>query len=128
MKERKEKNAILQQSDRYIMEKLWTKSPLTTLQLYNELKEELGWSKSTVFTLLGRMTEKGIIYYEENGRAKQYYPAIGPEEAAVAETASLLKRVFKGSAGMMLNTMLKENMFSKEEIDELYNIMLTQKR
>ncbi len=29
---------------------------------------------------------------------------------------------------MMLNTMLKENMFSKEEIDELYNIMLTQKR
>lgn len=119
----KEKNAILQQSDRYIMEKLWEKSPLTTLQLYNELKDELGWSKSTVFTLLSRMTEKGIIYYEEGNRAKQYYPAIKREEAAAAETASLLNRVFQGSAGMMVNTMLKENMFSKEEIDELYEIL-----
>lgn len=105
------------------MEKLWEKSPLTTLQLYNELKDELGWSKSTVFTLLSRMTEKGIIFYEEGNRAKQYYPAIKREEAAAAETASLLNRVFQGSAGMMVNTMLKENMFSKEEINELYDIL-----
>ncbi|HBA48262.1 MAG TPA: transcriptional regulator [Lachnospiraceae bacterium] len=119
----KEKTAILQQSDRYIMEKLWEKSPMTTIQLYHELKDELGWSKSTVFTLLSRMTEKGIIYYKEDGKAKQYYPAIGKDEAAAAETASLLKRVFKGSAGMMMNTMLKENMFSKDEIDELYDML-----
>lgn len=119
----KEKNAILQQSDRYIMEKLWEKSPMTTIQLYYELKDEQGWSKSTVFTLLSRMTEKGIIYYKEDGRAKQYYPAIGREEADAAETASLLNRVFKGSAGMLMNTMLKENMFSKDEIDELYDIL-----
>lgn len=72
----KEKTAILQQSDRYIMEKLWEKSPMTTIQLYHELKDELGWSKSTVFTLLSRMTEKGIIYYKEDGKAKQYYPAL----------------------------------------------------
>ena len=119
----KEKTAILQQSDRYIMEKLWEKSPMTTIQLYHELKIEPGWSKSTVFTLLSRMTEKGIIYYKEDGKVKQYYPAIGKDEAAAAETASLLKRVFKGSAGMMMNTMLKENMFSKDEIDELYDML-----
>lgn len=119
----KKENAILQQSDRYIMEKLWEESPRTITQLYHELKEEQGWSKSTVNTLLTRMVEKGIIYYEEGDKARQYYPAIKREDAAVAETESLLQRVYKGSVGMMMNTMLKESAFSQEEIEELYEIL-----
>lgn len=119
----KKRNAILQQSDRYIMEKLWEESPRTITQLYHELREEQGWSKSTVNTLLGRMLEKGTIYYEEGAKARQYYPAIKREEAAVAETENLLQRVYKGSVSMMMNTMLKESAFSKEEIEELYEIL-----
>ena len=119
----KKENAILQQSDRYIMEKLWEENPRTIMQLYHELKEEQGWSKSTVNTLLNRMVEKGIIYYEEGGKARQYYPAIKREDAAVAETENFLQRVYKGSVGMMMNTMLKERAFSQEEIAELYEIL-----
>ena len=119
----KKENAILQQSDRYIMEKLWEESPRTITQLYHELKKEQGWSKSTVNTLLTRMVEKGIIYYEEGGRARQYYPAVKREDAAVAETENLLQRVYKGSVGMMMNTMIKESAFSQEEIEELYEIL-----
>ncbi len=119
----KKKNAILQQSDRYIMEKLWEESPRTITQLYHELKEEQGWSKSTVNTLLTRMVEKGIIYYEEGGRARQYYPAVKREDAAVAETENFLQRVYKGSVGMMMNTMIRESAFSHEEIEELYEIL-----
>lgn len=119
----KKENAILQQSDRYIMEKLWEESPRTITQLYHQLKEEQGWSKSTVNTLLTRMVEKGIIYYEEGGRARQYYPAVKREDAAVAETENLLQRVYKGSVGMMMNTMIRESAFSQEEIEELYEIL-----
>ncbi len=119
----KKENAILQQSDRYIMEKLWEESPRTITQLYHELKEEQGWSKSTVNTLLTRMVEKGIIYYEEGGRARQYYPAVKREDAAVAETENFLQRVYKGSVGMMMNTMIRESAFSHEEIEELYEIL-----
>ncbi len=119
----KKENAILQQSDRYIMEKLWEESPRTITQLYHELKEEQGWSKSTVNTLLTRMVEKGIIYYEEGGRARQYYPAVKREDAAVAETENFLQRVYKGSVGMMMNTMIRESAFSQEEIEELYEIL-----
>ena len=116
-------NIILQQSDRYIMEKLWEKSPRTITELYHDLKRDPGWSKSTVNTLLNRMAEKGIVYYEEGGKARQYYPAVKREDAAVAETENLLKRVYKGSVGLMMNTMIKENAFSQEEIDELYEIL-----
>ena len=105
------------------MEKLWEESPRTITQLYHELREEQGWSKSTVNTLLGRMLEKGTIYYEEGVKARQYYPAIKREEAAVAETENILQRVYKGSVSMMMNTMLKESAFSKEEIEELYEIL-----
>ena len=119
----KKENAILQQSDRYIMEKLWEESPRTITQLYHELKEEQGWSKSTVNTLLTRMVEKGIIYYEGGGRARQYYPAVKREDAAVAETENFLQRVYKGSVGMMMNTMIRESAFSHEEIEELYEIL-----
>ena len=113
---------ILQQSEWYTMEKLWEECPRTLVQLYHALKEEPGWSKSTVNTLLGRMVDKGIIYYEEGIKAKHYYPAIQREDAALAETESLLQRVYQGSVSMMMNTLVKQNALSDEEIEELYEI------
>ena len=41
----------------------------------------------------------------------------------MAETENLLQRVYKGSVGMMMNTMIKESAFSQEEIEELYEIL-----
>ena len=114
---------ILQQSEWYIMEKLWEEHPRTIVQLYHSLEEDPGWSKSTVNTLLGRMVDKGIIYYEEGSKARQYYPAIRREDAALAETESLLKRVYRGSVSMMMSTLVKKNALSDEEIDELYEIL-----
>lgn len=114
---------ILQQSEWYIMEKLWEESPRTIVQLYHALEVEPGWSKSTVNTLLGRMVDKGIIYYEDGGKARQYYPRVRREDAALAETESLLKRVYRGSVSMMMSTLVKKNALSDEEIDELYEIL-----
>lgn len=114
---------ILQQSEWYIMEKLWEDSPRTIVQLYHALEVEPGWSKSTVNTLLGRMVDKGIIYYEDGGKARQYYPRVRREDAALAETESLLKRVYRGSVSMMMSTLVKKNALSDEEIDELYEIL-----
>lgn len=117
------KNVILGQSEWIIMEKLWEESPKTIMQLFHSLEVEPGWSKSTVNTLLGRMVDKGIVYYEEGAKAKQYYPKVKREEAALAETESLLERVYKGSVSMMMSTLVKKKEFSREEIKELYDIL-----
>lgn len=114
---------ILQQSERYIMEKLWEESPRTIVQLYHALKEEPGWSKSTVNTLLGRMVDKGIIFYEEGLKSRQYFPAVRREDAAMAETENLLERVYQGSVSMMMSTLVKKQALSDEEIEELYEIL-----
>ena len=117
------KSIILQQSEWIIMEKLWESSPQTIMQLFHSLKVEPGWSKSTVNTLLGRMVDKGIIRYEEGEKAKQYFPNVRREDAAMAETESLLKRVYNGSVSMMMSTLVRQKAISKEEIAELYDML-----
>lgn len=117
------KVVMLQPSEWIIMDKLWESKPKTIMQLYHELKEEPGWSKSTVNTLLRRMVQKEIIFYEEGARAKQYYPKVNRDDAAITETESLLDRVYKGSVSMMLNTLIRNNNLTNDDIDELYAIL-----
>lgn len=120
----KMKNIImLQPSEWIIMEKLWENHPKTIMQLYHELKEEPGWSKSTVNTLLGRMVNKEIIYYEEGVKAKQYYPKVKRDDVAITETESFLDRVYKGSVSMMMSTLLRNHNLSDDDIRELYEIL-----
>ena len=117
------KKIVLQSSEWIIMEKLWEDNPRTIMQLYHVLKEEPGWSKSTVNTLLGRMVKKEIISYKEGLKAKQYYPNINRDDAAVVETESLIDRVYQGSVSMMLSTLVRSRHLSENDIKELYQIL-----
>ena len=114
---------MLQPSEWIIMEKLWERNPKTITQLYHELAEKPGWSKSTVNTLLGRMVKKEILSYREGEKARQYYPNVSRDDVAVAETESLLDRVYKGSVSMMLSTLIRNHNLDDEDIKELYQIL-----
>lgn len=116
-------NRTLGKSEWYVMEKLWASSPKTYVQLCHELKETPGWSRSTVQTMLERMTEKGILRFEVEGRARQYYPNYSRDDVAVAETQSLLERAFEGSASMMMSALVRKKMLTREELDSLYAIL-----
>ena len=106
-----------------IMNVLWETAPQTITQLTAALKESTGWSKHTIITMLGRMESKGAVRYEKGAKAKQYYPAVERAETALEETESFLDKVYSGSLGLMLNTMVEKNSLSKEEIEELYAIL-----
>ena len=118
-----EQGASLSASEWRIMERLWAECPRTLMQLYHNLKSETGWTKSTVNTLLGRMEAKRLIRYEEGHKAREYYPVIAREEAALSETQSLLGRVYRGSVGMMMSTLVENKALTQEEIGELYAIL-----
>ena len=57
--------------------------------------------------------------YDEAGKATQR----AREEAAAEETSGLLERVYNGSLGLMVNTLISSNKVSREELDELYQIL-----
>lgn len=106
-----------------IMNMLWKSAPQTITKLTSALKESTGWSKHTIITMLGRMESKGAVRYEQGVKAKQYYPAVERAETALEETESFLDKVYSGSLGLMVNTMVEKNSLSKEEIEELYAIL-----
>ena len=88
-----------------------------------ELTARVGWAKSTTMTMLTRMEKKGLIGYEDGGRAKLYYPKVEREAAAAAETVSFLDRVYRGSISAMMSAMTAREALSQAEIEELYAIL-----
>ena len=117
-----EKQAVLSASEWQVMQQLW-KRPHTLMELVAVFEKDIGWSKSTVATMVRRMEEKGIISYTEQGRAKVFSPTISREDVAARETNSLLRRAYNGSIGMLVNAMAQRNDLTKEDIEELYEIL-----
>ena len=117
-----EKQAVLSASEWQVMQQLW-KRPHTLMELVAVLEKDIGWSKSTVATMVRRMEEKGIISYTEQGRTKVFSPTLRREDVAARETNSLLRRAYNGSIGMLVNAMAQRNDLTKEDIEELYEIL-----
>ena len=90
-------------SEWLIMELLWDEAPMTVTQIAKAVEEKTGWAKSTTKTLIRRMTDKGLL------RQKRAKPGSIPNYSAVrsslAETESLLSRLYNGSLGLMVNTL-----------------------
>lgn len=105
-----------------VMEALW-RAPATLMDLVHALSREMGWAKSTTTTMIRRMEDKGLIRHEAGGRAKLFYPVIDREQAALAETHTLLDKAFGGSVGLMVSTLVQQNSLSRSDIDALYDIL-----
>ena len=59
----------------------------------------------------------------EKPPARQYAPAVPREQAALEETESLLRRVYRGSVGMMVNTLADGRGLTDEDIEELSAVL-----
>lgn len=117
------KTVGLSNSEWRIMENLWEQHPKTATQLIKAMEAETGWAKSTTKTLLKRMEQKGCIAYRDGEKAREYYPLLKREEAVESETSSFLNRIYNGSLGLMVNTLVKKRDIPEEEMEELYRII-----
>lgn len=117
-----ENHATLSHSEWIVMECLWER-PHTLMELVSSLSKSVGWSKSTVATLVHRMEGKGIITFVMRGRAKIFSPAVTREEVTTRETKKLLQRAYNGSVGLLVNAMARSNGLTREDIDEIYEIL-----
>lgn len=117
-----EKHLSVTNAEWPIMELLW-QSPKTLMELVSELNEQMGWSKSTVATMVRRMDDKGLITFHTEGRTKIFRPAVSREDVTIHETTSLLERAYNGSIGLLVSAMASRNDLTKADIDELYAIL-----
>ena len=113
----------LSDSEWKLMNHLWARSPQTITELTAVLRAETGWSKNTVITMLSRLETKGAVRYEPGGRARRYFPSVQREDAALAETESFLSKVYGGSLGLMVSSLVESHALSEEDLAELAAIL-----
>ena len=113
---------LLSPSEWRVMECLWS-GPKTLMELVRALKDSAGWAKSTVTTMVRRLEEKGLVDHETSGRTKIFQAALAREDAAAAETDSLLERAFHGSVGLLVSSLVERSSLTRADIDDLYAIL-----
>lgn len=119
----KEKPITLTEAEWAVMECLWEKSPRTGRETVAWLDQKMGWTRSTVLTMLRRLEAKGAVAGDTEGEVKTFRPLIAREEVAVRETENLLERAYKGSLSLLVSSLTKKQNLPQSEIDELYAIL-----
>ena len=116
-------NSGLSENEWYIMQVLWEKSPASLREICDALKESKGWTKHAISSFLKRMQEKGAISVDETGKVKNYIAVWNKDETILEETQSIMERVYKGDLLLMVSNAVKEQKLTKEEIEELKNML-----
>lgn len=101
---------------------LWRELRHSIMELVHILKPERHWAKTTVITMLNRLEAKGAVAYEQGEKARRYFALVSQEEAVRQETEIFLDKVYGGSLGVMMSTLVQQGI-SEEERRELLDIL-----
>ena len=94
---------------------IWTYEPLSSRALVALCGEELGWKKSTTYTVLKRLCDKGI-FQNENGTVTS---RMTKEEYAAAQSEKFVEDTFGGSLPAFLAAFTKRKKLSETELADL---------
>ena len=117
------KQISLSDNEWKLMGRLWERSPRTITELTADLREETGWSKNTIITMLSRLEAKGAVTHHEEGRAKEYTPLLPRQQAEETATRHFLDKVYGGSLGLMMSALVDSRALTQEDIDQLSAIL-----
>ena len=112
-------NIVISEAELEIMKVLWnSKEPVTSLDI-GEAVEAHGWKKTTIATFLARLTEKGAISAEKNGKLYYYSPLVDAKEYRKSKTKSLINNLYHGSLKEFAVALFQDNNLSEKDIAEL---------
>lgn len=106
-----------------VMKIIWAHSPITANDVIEKLEGAVTWKPKTIKTLLSRLVKKEVISFNKEGRTYLYFPLVMEEECVKAESQSFLRRVYGGGLQVMLANFLEDYELTKEEIEELKEIL-----
>jgi len=113
----------ISESEWLVMRVLWSKSPLAANEVFEQLAGKTKWKFKTVKTLIDRLTKKGAVRFEKEGRRYMYYPAVAQAECVATERRSFVRRVYGGITKPMLAAFLEDAELSAKDVAELKEIL-----
>ena len=98
---------------------LWEHEPVNSTRLVELCKEKLGWSKATTYTVIRRLSERGVVK-KENAVVTSL---ISKEEAQKSRLNEMVEETFEGSMPAFIAAFSKSKRLSKEEVEQLRQLI-----
>lgn len=108
-----------------VMKIVWQYAPISTNEITERLVKTTSWGPKTIQTLIKRLTNKGALTYEKEGRVYVYTPLVKENEYISQQSNSFLRRFYDGDITAMLSAYIKNDRLSAEEIGTLRSILDT---
>ncbi len=98
---------------------LWAHEPVTAVELVKLCQEKLGWKRTTTYTVIKRLGERGVLR-NENGTITSL---VSKEAAEACEIEELVEKKFEGSLPAFIAAFTKRQDLSERELDEVQRMI-----
>ncbi|MCL6602153.1 MAG: BlaI/MecI/CopY family transcriptional regulator [Paenibacillus sp.] len=98
---------------------IWENEPVNSTELVKLCLDRLGWKKSTTYTVLRKLCERGILQ-NQNARVSTL---IKREDAQKYESEALIDKAFDGSLPQFLTAFLGNHKITSKEAEQLKRII-----
>ena len=113
------KELRLTEAENKLAEIIWTKAPIPSPELVELCRVEIGWKKSTTYTMLRKLEKKGV-FENRNGTV---LAVLTREEFYTEQGRQILDGGFEGSLPRFLAAFASNKKLSSKEIDELQKLI-----
>lgn len=98
---------------------LWKHEPINSTKLAKICKEELGWSRTTTYTVIRRLSDRGVVK-NENATVTSL---VSKEEVQASEMDEMMEKTFEGSLPAFIAAFAKRQKLSENEIEAIRRII-----
>ena len=98
---------------------LWEHEPIKSGELVKLCKEQLGWKPTTTYTVIKRLSERGILKNENTVVTS----LISKDAVQAAEIDELVERTFEGSLPAFIAAFTRHRKLSRDEIDQVQQMI-----
>ncbi len=98
---------------------LWEYEPIKSSELVSLCKEQLGWKPTTTYTVIKRLSERGVLKNENTIVSA----LVTKDQIQAAEIDELVEKKFEGSLPAFVAAFTKHQKLSQAEIDQMQQMI-----
>lgn len=98
---------------------LWENEPIKSSKLVELCKEQLGWKPTTTYTVIKRLSERGVLKNENTIVTS----LISKEDVQATELNEMVEKTFEGSLPAFIAAFTKHTKISDTDIDALQQMI-----
>lgn len=98
---------------------MWEHEPVTAVELVKLCQEQLGWKRTTTYTVIKRLGERGVLQNQDGTITS----LISKEDAQAGEIDELVEKKFEGSLPAFIAAFTKRKDMSDRELDEVQQMI-----